>query len=293
MKDTLSSVAFKCSSVFTRHQEHNNQQHNQQPTTMRTMPSSFFMFFLLAIIVFAKATSGGYAAFSFQPRQSSACWGSITTTTATRTTTTTTATTTTTTTTPSHVCSCLPQGNTKPVPTQRQQRCSKRTMLLMSTRCDGDGGSYDASMSTLFSIGNVVRVVASDVTKAGLGSLYNWTGTVVETWEKCDVDPTCCCAEQVDPNLAVRVQFTILTNQDNEVHKDNNHGSPSLIGLDEQDKSLQQSYKNEEPSPMAVIIPTTDTPTTTTTTHSVVFDHYFAEDELLLVSSSTPSSLPS
>ena len=282
LKDTLSSVAFKCSQV-TRNTTTTN---NQQPTTMRTMPSSFFMFFLLAIVVFAKATFGGYAAFSFQPRQTCSRWGSITTTTATRTTTTTT-------TTPSHVCSCLPQGNTKLVPTQRQQRCSKRTMLLMSTRCDGDGGSYDASMSTLFSIGNVVRVVASDVTKADLGSLYNWTGTVVETWEKCDVDPTCCCAEQVDPNLAVRVQFTILTNKDNEVHKDKNHGSPSLIGLDEQDKPLQQSYKNEEPSPMAVIIPTADTPTTTTTTHSVVFDHYFAEDELLLVSSSTPSSLPS
>jgi hypothetical protein len=32
-------------------------------------------------------------------------------------------------------------------------------------------------------------------------------GRVVETWEKCDVDPTCCCAEQVDANMAVRVQF--------------------------------------------------------------------------------------
>jgi hypothetical protein len=28
---------------------------------------------------------------------------------------------------------------------------------------------------------------------------------VQETWEKCEVDPTCCCAEQVDRNMAIRV----------------------------------------------------------------------------------------
>jgi len=50
-----------------------------------------------------------------------------------------------------------------------------------------------------------VRVV-DDVIKAG-HSLRGRVGRVLETWEKCDVDPTCCCAEQVDPNMAVRVEF--------------------------------------------------------------------------------------
>ena len=43
--------------------------------------------------------------------------------------------------------------------------------------------------------------------KAGL-NLRGVVGTVLETWEKCQVDPTCCCAEQVDENMAVRVEFT-------------------------------------------------------------------------------------
>ena len=30
---------------------------------------------------------------------------------------------------------------------------------------------------------------------------------MAETWEKCDVDPTCCCAEFVDENFAVNVKF--------------------------------------------------------------------------------------
>jgi hypothetical protein len=32
---------------------------------------------------------------------------------------------------------------------------------------------------------------------------------VIETWEKCDVDPTCCCAEWVDEGLSVRVRFGV------------------------------------------------------------------------------------
>lgn len=64
----------------------------------------------------------------------------------------------------------------------------------------------DASASYWFSLGDAVRVVANDVEKGGF-NLQNRVGTVVETWEKCDVDPTCCCAEQVDINMAVRVEF--------------------------------------------------------------------------------------
>jgi hypothetical protein len=63
----------------------------------------------------------------------------------------------------------------------------------------------DASASYWFRIGDAVRVV-DDVVKAG-ENLRERQGVVVETWEKCDVDPTCCCAEQVDLGMAVRVEF--------------------------------------------------------------------------------------
>jgi hypothetical protein len=63
----------------------------------------------------------------------------------------------------------------------------------------------DHSASYWFQVGQSVRVV-DDVTKAG-SNLRNRIGKVVETWEKCNVDPTCCCAEQVDTDMAVRVEF--------------------------------------------------------------------------------------
>lgn len=63
----------------------------------------------------------------------------------------------------------------------------------------------DASASYWFRVGDSVRVV-DDVMKAGY-NLRNRVGVVVETWEKCDVDPTCCCAEQVEQDMAVRVEF--------------------------------------------------------------------------------------
>eukprot|EP00816_Leptocylindrus_hargravesii_P012559 CAMPEP_0196815774 /NCGR_PEP_ID=MMETSP1362-20130617/51854_1 /TAXON_ID=163516 /ORGANISM="Leptocylindrus danicus, Strain CCMP1856" /LENGTH=121 /DNA_ID=CAMNT_0042192879 /DNA_START=294 /DNA_END=659 /DNA_ORIENTATION=+ len=37
--------------------------------------------------------------------------------------------------------------------------------------------------------------------------LMGFTGMVAESWSKCEVDPTCCCAEQVDLNMAVLVKF--------------------------------------------------------------------------------------
>lgn len=64
----------------------------------------------------------------------------------------------------------------------------------------------DKSSSYWFTIGDTVKVIAEDVVKAGV-NLQGRTGIVKETWEKCDVDPTCCCAEQVDENMAVRVEF--------------------------------------------------------------------------------------
>lgn len=63
----------------------------------------------------------------------------------------------------------------------------------------------DKSSAYWFKMGDSVRVI-DNVIKAG-ASLKGRQGRVVETWEKCDVDPTCCCAEQVDPGMAVRVEF--------------------------------------------------------------------------------------
>jgi hypothetical protein len=77
----------------------------------------------------------------------------------------------------------------------------------------------DASASYWFRVADTVQVV-DDVLVGGATAqspiaqatrsrqnLKGRYGTVVETWEKCDVDPTCCCAEQVDVGLAVRVEF--------------------------------------------------------------------------------------
>jgi hypothetical protein len=63
----------------------------------------------------------------------------------------------------------------------------------------------DHSASYWFQAGDAVKVV-DDVVKAG-SNLRERQGVVVQTWEKCDVDPTCCCAEQVDLGMAVRVEF--------------------------------------------------------------------------------------
>ena len=64
----------------------------------------------------------------------------------------------------------------------------------------------DSSASYWFRVGDTVRVT-QDVYKANNINLKNRVGTVQETWEKCEVDPTCCCAEQVDTNMSVRVMF--------------------------------------------------------------------------------------
>jgi hypothetical protein len=63
----------------------------------------------------------------------------------------------------------------------------------------------DVSASYWFRVGDAVKVCES-VVKSGV-DLRGRVGAVQETWEKCDVDPTCCCAEQVDCNMAVRVEF--------------------------------------------------------------------------------------
>lgn len=64
----------------------------------------------------------------------------------------------------------------------------------------------DTSASYWFHVGDSVRVI-EPVIKAG-HNLQGRRGVVMETWQKCSVDPTCCCAEQVDKNMAVRVEFS-------------------------------------------------------------------------------------
>jgi hypothetical protein len=71
----------------------------------------------------------------------------------------------------------------------------------------------DKSSSYWFHVGDTVRVVSDNVYKAGI-NLQGRVGIVKETWEKCDVDPTCCCAEQVDENMAVRVEFDGMKDDD-------------------------------------------------------------------------------
>jgi hypothetical protein len=64
---------------------------------------------------------------------------------------------------------------------------------------------HDRSATAWFTTGDSV-VVTEDVMKSG-ENIRGSRGRVIETWEKCEVDPTCCCAEQVDRNMAVRVEF--------------------------------------------------------------------------------------
>lgn len=63
----------------------------------------------------------------------------------------------------------------------------------------------DHSTVNFFKVGDPVNVV-DNVMKAGI-NLKGWSGIVIETWEKCEVDPTCCCAEWVDEGMAVHVRF--------------------------------------------------------------------------------------
>ncbi len=63
----------------------------------------------------------------------------------------------------------------------------------------------DRSASMAFRVGDRVQVT-EDLVYRDM-KLKHRQGIVVETWEKCEVDPTCCCAEQVDVNMAVRVDF--------------------------------------------------------------------------------------
>mmetsp|Transcript_7966 Transcript_7966/g.11369 ORF Transcript_7966/g.11369 Transcript_7966/m.11369 type:complete len:234 (-) Transcript_7966:566-1267(-) len=132
----------------------------------------------------------------------------------------------------------------------------------------------DASAANWFTVGDTVRVTTSVYKAGGSGTgtgtgsgtsgsidLKDRIGTVVETWEKCEVDPTCCCAEFVDEHFAVRVRF-----QEEEVVEEE--------GGDNKDRT-EKSYNMEEKD---------DQKLAKLNNH---FHHYFAESELIQVRKSS------
>lgn len=88
----------------------------------------------------------------------------------------------------------------------------------------------DMSSANVFQIGDRVKVVSS-VFKAGI-DLKGKVGIVKETWEKCEVDPTCCCAEFVDENFAVYVQFS-NGDGDNSIDMSSGGQSFNIVGLND------------------------------------------------------------
>ncbi len=65
---------------------------------------------------------------------------------------------------------------------------SKQMPNLLPPRQSSSCFMGDHSSATVFKVGDSVTVV-EDVMKAGR-NLKGLTGKVIETWEKCDVDPT-------------------------------------------------------------------------------------------------------
>jgi hypothetical protein len=108
----------------------------------------------------------------------------------------------------------LPSLSTKMISRYTRSNRSTRSTTLLVMK--------DRSCSYWFQVGDSVRVISTEVQKNGV-NLYHRVGMVMETWEKCNVDPTCCCAEQVDPNMAVRVAFDgglIMTQPQQQDHDD-------------------------------------------------------------------------
>eukprot|EP00569_Conticribra_weissflogii_P018174 CAMPEP_0171448570 /NCGR_PEP_ID=MMETSP0881-20121228/39683_1 /TAXON_ID=67004 /ORGANISM="Thalassiosira weissflogii, Strain CCMP1336" /LENGTH=227 /DNA_ID=CAMNT_0011973001 /DNA_START=29 /DNA_END=711 /DNA_ORIENTATION=+ len=150
----------------------------------------------------------------------------------------------------------------------------------------------DHSSATVFEVGDSVTVV-EDVMKAGR-NLRGLSGEVIETWEKCDVDPTvssdfspnfivvdlvqtcngelvfslnrCCCAEWVDDGLSVHVKFNIP-------HESNEDGRKCCCaewvddGLSVHVKFNIPHESNEDGRKVMIA--------------KDVFIHYFAESELV------------
>ncbi len=101
----------------------------------------------------------------------------------------------------------------------------------------------DASSAYWFTVGDKVTVTSS-VMKAGV-DLRGRVGTVTEAWEKCDVDPTCCCAEFVDDNFAVCVEFDGPLQQQQLEQQEKQNFSPLIKGLDDGKEMRFTHYFNE------------------------------------------------
>uniref|UniRef100_A0A7S1BT48 Uncharacterized protein n=1 Tax=Corethron hystrix TaxID=216773 RepID=A0A7S1BT48_9STRA len=89
--------------------------------------------------------------------------------------------------------------------TFRKSKCNVRRSASASGTSSRVLYMKDSSCAYWFNVGDKVTVQSS-VEKAGI-ELKGRTGVVTETWQKCEVDPTCCCAEYVDDNYAVTVKF--------------------------------------------------------------------------------------
>mmetsp|Transcript_6750 Transcript_6750/g.14755 ORF Transcript_6750/g.14755 Transcript_6750/m.14755 type:complete len:197 (-) Transcript_6750:46-636(-) len=124
---------------------------------------------------------------------------------------------------------CIPASSFLPPPRLSKTSSTHCQHVVISTRNRRTRLSpnalvmRDASSANAFNIGDRVKVV-DDVEKAGI-NLKGRVGIVKETWVKCDVDPTCCCAEFVDDAFAVHVTFETerqadekITDEDTFVH---------------------------------------------------------------------------
>lgn len=96
----------------------------------------------------------------------------------------------------------------------------------------------DASSAYWFNVGDRVSVISS-VLKAGV-ELQGREGVVIQTWEKCDVDPTCCCAEFVDDSFAVTVRF------DGGIHQDSTGSSKIFQSLDTNQDGFTHFFNEDE-----------------------------------------------
>jgi hypothetical protein len=125
----------------------------------------------------------------------------------------------------------------------------------------------DKSASYWFQAGDTVRVVENVYMGGGKHreNLRGRVGTVLQTWEKCNVDPTCCCAEQVNPEMAVHVQFLSSSGCSQESSKQ----ETGKNGENEDDSSLSFTYYFSEEELVQVntekegTVQKYDTPTTT------------------------------
>lgn len=137
----------------------------------------------------------------------------------------------------------------------------------------------DLSASYWFTAGDSVRVVADDVEKAGF-NLQDRVGTVVSTWEKCDVDPTCCCAEMVDPNMAVRVEFQGTEEDPTATTVGNNGATSSFIHYFGEDELIK--VKELKPVPIVMHFTTWEEFNPFHPIHEGLFSYNPEEEEIIM-----------